>query len=56
MKLQFAVREYTRPSGYFIYTRKVGVPLHTDYYTALFDAINYEKRTGIKTWIELIID
>lgn len=56
------VREYTRDikgapghADYKDYWIHVGDEF-SDYYTALLYAIEYEKTTGIKTWVELITD
>ena len=57
----FRVREYTRPikedqpiqdgmNPYWVYCSDD----FTDYYDAIKYAINYEKRTGIGTWVDLM--
>lgn len=59
--VNFRVREYDRPikSGqpiqdgmnpYWVYCSDD----FTDYYEAIKYAIKYEKRTGIKTWVDLM--
>lgn len=48
--LIFRVREYTRPSGYWVYCSNE----INDYREALIKAIELEKLTGIRNFVDLI--
>lgn len=49
-EIKFRVREFTRPSGYWVYCSNE----ISDYYEAIKKAIEIEKISGIKNWVELM--
>ncbi len=48
--VHYRVREYTRPSGYWVYCSNEMY----DWYNAIKTAVEYERRTGIATWVEVL--